>query len=82
MKNFYYLIWANAILSIRKYHPEMGDWKFRTFFLFTVVQAINMWIIFIWTKYLDLHNIQLIKIDILLGSFIDNTIAFFIVFIL
>lgn len=82
MKNPYYLIWADSILSIRKFHPEKKDWKITVFILNSWINAINLWIILIWLKYFKIVEFSLIEIDIFPGDIIDGFLAFSIHFFL
>lgn len=81
MNNIYYLIWVDAILSIRKHHPERKDWKLAIFIFITWMHALNWWIIFIWLKYFNI-NIPLIKFDLFPGDLLDNFLCFTIEFAL
>lgn len=82
MKNFYYLIWADSILSIKKYHPKKIDWKITVFILNTWINALSLWIILIWSKYLKILIIPRFHIDIFPGTLIDSFLAFTIEFAL
>lgn len=82
MKNIYYLIWADSILSIKKYHPEKTDWKISIFILNTWINALNLWIVFIWLKFFNILNVQLVSVNLLPGTMLNKFIAFSIVFAL
>lgn len=81
MKNIYYMIWADAIQSIRKHHPHKKDWKIAIFILTTWMHALNWWIIFIWLKYFNI-NIPLISLDFFPGHVLDSFLCFTIEFAL
>ncbi len=76
------MIWSDAILSIRKHHPNMKDWKLRIFIYVTWIHGLNWWIIYIWSKFFKLFNFSLIHVDIFTGDMIDEFISFTIMFVL
>jgi hypothetical protein len=76
MKNIYYLIWADSILSIKKYHPKKTDWKITVFILNTWINALSLWIILLWLKYLKVLIIPRFHINIFPGTLIDGFLAF------
>jgi len=80
MNNIYYMIWADAILSFREHNPTKSNWKFRLFIFMTWMQALNVWIIFLWLKYYDILQIPLIDISIFPGEMLDEFFAFSIEF--
>lgn len=82
MNNIYYMIWSDAILSFRKYHPNRKDWRFTLFFYITWIHALNWWIIFLWLKFFKILNIPLISINIFPGELLDDFFAFAIEFAL
>lgn len=82
MKNIYYLIWSDSILSFKRYHPEKTEWKLAVFLLNTWINALNWWIIFIWLKYFNVINITFLKIDFFPGVMLDKFIAFTVIFAL
>lgn len=81
MYNLYYLIWADAIQSIRKHHPNKKSWKEEIFILVTTTHAFNLWIIFLWLKYFKI-NIPLIDLDLFPGDMLDGILNFSIEFAL
>ena len=80
MKNIYYLIWADAILSIRKHHHQKKDWKIAIFIFTTWMHALNFWIVLLWLKYFNILTIPLINIDILPSKMLNSFLAFTIEF--
>lgn len=82
MRNIYYLIWADSILSIKKYHPQKTDWKITVFILNTWINALSLWIILIWLKYFNVLIIPPFRIDIFAGTLIDGFLTFTIEFAL
>lgn len=81
MNNIYYMIWVDAIQSIRKHHPNKENWKKEIFIFITTMHAFNLWIIFLWLKYFEI-NIPLIDLDLFPGSMIDSVFNFAIEFAL
>ena len=81
MYNIYYLIWSDAIQSIKKHHPNMKSWKKEIFIFITTMYALNIWIIFLWLKYFGI-NIPLIDLDLFPGNMIDSILNFVIEFAL
>lgn len=82
MKNAYYLIWSDAILSFTRYHPKKRNWKTPIFLLNTWIHALNLWIIFMWLKFFDLVNFTLFSIDLFPGMMLDKVIVFIVIFAL
>jgi len=82
MKNIYYLIWSDSILSFKRYHPDKTDWKIAIFILNTWINALNWWIIFIWLKFFNIVNISLFSVDFFPGVMLDKFIAFTVIFAL
>lgn len=80
MRNYYYLIWADAILSFRRYHPDNSNWKVGVFFLQTSINAMNLWIILLWLKYFNIHVIPDFSLDIFPGSMLNALLDFAIKF--
>ena len=81
MKNIYYMIWADAILSFKKHHPNK-EWKFKLFIQVTWIHALNFWVIFIWLKFFNILHIPLISIDVFPGELLNDFFAFTIEFAL
>ncbi len=82
MNNPYYLIWADAILTFKKYHPRRTDWKGILFVAFTWMNALNFWIILLWLKYFKVFTMPLLSIDIFPGKLLDSFLSFTIEFAL
>ncbi|MGQ1910791.1 hypothetical protein ACT3CE_13505 [Marinifilum sp. RC60d5] len=82
MRNIYYMIWSDAIISFKKHQPDRTNWKFTLFVYITWIHALNWWIIFIWLKYFDVLNIPLITIDVFISDMINKFVAFTIMFAL
>ncbi len=81
MDKIYYMIWADAILSFRKHHPNK-DWKTKLFIYVTWMHALNFWVIVLWIKYFNFIEIPKFSIDIFPGKLIDGFVTFTIEFAL
>ncbi len=79
-RNLYYLIWADAIYSYRKHHPNQINWQFRLLFLNSWIHALNLWIIYIWLKFFNLIYIPLIRVNLFPGDLLDEFLSFTIEF--
>lgn len=85
MKNYYYLYWVDAIVSIKTKNPNRRDWKFSIFTYSTVCNALNLFTI---DALLNLFGIRtfLVKIEIfpipMLNSFAGFVIQYASLFIL
>lgn len=79
MKKLYYLIWSDAISSIRKHHPEKKTWKNEVYILVTFIHSINFWILFMVLKFINVE-IPVININLFLGDSIDSFLGFIMTF--
>ncbi len=79
MKNYYYLIWADAIRSIRKNKPNKTDWKLSLFVLITMSNSLNLMTIIVWLKFFDILS-YVVKIDVFPGTMLDSAAGFLIQF--
>jgi hypothetical protein len=77
MRKLYYNIWADAIKSFRKHHPDSSDWKIKIFNLMTFTNALNFWVVFYWLQYFDLVHLPVYNLNLPIGKLND-----FIMFIL
>ncbi len=82
MRNIYYLVWSDAIISFRKHHPDKKKWKIALFIFITWMNALNVWIIFLWLKYFEIFIIPKFSIDIFFGNLLDGVLSFSIEFAL
>ena len=82
MKNLYYMIWADAVFSFKKYHPKRKDWKSAIFLQMTWIHAMNLWILILWLKFFNVLTIPLIKINVFPGNLLDDFFSFTIEFAL
>ena len=82
MKNIYYLIWVDAILSFKKHNPRNKNWKITVFSINTWMNALNYWSLFMVAKYFKLFYIPLVQLNIFPGSSLDDFFNFTITFAL
>lgn len=82
MNNIYYMIWSDAILSFRKYHPKRKDWKLTIFLYITWIHSLNLWIVLLWLKFFKIFTMPLLSIDVFPGELLDDFFAFAIEFAL
>ncbi len=81
MKNYYYLIWADAILSFKKFNPKRKDWISTLLFFNSFIQSINLWIILIWLKYFNIFEITLIDFHVSPISVFNDSFTYFVIFV-
>jgi hypothetical protein len=80
MKNIYYIIWSDAIRSMKKNHPNDKFWKFKIFTLITWANTANLWIVIVWLKYFYNLKISIFEITFIGSESIDGLISFIISF--
>jgi len=76
MKNIYYLIWSDAIISIRKHHPNKKNWKIAIYIFITWMHALNLWVVLLWLKYFKLLVLPPFNINVFPGDVIDGFLTF------
>lgn len=81
MKNIYYKIWVDTIVSINKKPQRKNDWKFYSMFFMTILTALNLITIIMWLGYLGIKTLY-IKIDVFPGDILDSFASFIIEFAL
>ena len=82
MKNLYYMIWADAVISFKKYHPKRKDWKSAIFLQMTWIHTINLWILLLWLKFFKVFTIPLLNINAFPGKILNDFFSFTIEFAL
>lgn len=80
MKNIYYLIWVDAILSFKKHNPRNKNWKWTVFFINTWMNALNLWVLFMVVKYFTSFSLPLTAFDLFPGTLLDDFLNFTISF--
>lgn len=76
MKNIYYLIWVDAILSFKKHNPRNKNWKWIVFFINTWMNALNFWVAFMITKYFTALSLPLTNFNLFPGHLLDDFLNF------
>ena len=81
MMKLYYLIWADAINSYIRSHPNNHeDWKIKSFMIITFAYSLSIWTIFIWLSYFNV-KIPLVNFNFFPGEIINNFLSFAILFV-
>ncbi len=83
MKNLYYILWVDTIVNSKAYQNKESDWKSTAYFLITVANALNFFVLLLW---LDFYNINARKFLFIfdsnslllnaLGGFVNFGLAF------
>lgn len=76
----YYKIWADAILSFRKYRPKNKNWKITLLIVMSWGHAVNLWIIMIWLQYFEIFIYPKLNIEVFPGTILNNFFSFAIPF--
>jgi len=82
MKNIYYQLWSDAILSFRKHNPNRNDWKLTLLTFISWINALNLWIIMLWLKFFKILVLPHIHIAIFPGKLLNDFLSFAIIFAL
>jgi hypothetical protein len=80
MKNGFYVIWVDAIRSIRKNHPKDKNWKPKVFAILTWINAINYWMIIAWIDFFEVLQVPKFQFDLLNIKFLNGALSFLIIF--
>jgi len=80
MKNIYYSLWVDSIVSSRKNLPKEKDWKFSLLTFISMLNALNLSVILIWVGYLFNVNVIWVKIEMFPGTMLNSFASFFIQF--
>ena len=80
MKNPYYTWWADSIIRIRHFNPNMNDWKMKVFTLNTLLNSINLAVLVIWLNYLNILKIPILETDVFPGDVLDTVFSYIIQF--
>jgi len=81
LKNIYLLFWVDAIVSYKKRNPEVLNWKRNILFFNSIINGINLWIIFLWLKYFKIIIIPEFTIAIFPGETLNRFLHFSVVFV-
>lgn len=81
MKNIYYAIWTDAIISISRNQNNMTDWKPLSMFLMVMINTLNLAVVLIILSYFNISVIWL-KVSLFKLQSINSFISFVIQFAL
>ena len=83
-KNLYYVIWSDIIGRYKINKPYLKDSRIEINLLFLVssINAINIWVIFLWLQMLNVLKIDSLKFNILPTEKLNNGISFFVQYVL
>ncbi|MDB4582940.1 hypothetical protein N9164_07305 [Draconibacterium sp.] len=56
MKNFYNILWVDAIVNAKDYKNNDPGWKSSIFWLLTSMNAINIIAVLFWLKYFNVYE--------------------------
>lgn len=82
MKNWYYVVWSDAIRSIRKNHPKDKNWKAKIFSYTTFIHSANFWFFLVWLQQFGVITIPKFEIDFFGINFLDGFLSYTIRFAL
>jgi hypothetical protein len=84
IKNIYYIIWSDIIVTFRRKNPELDEKEVNTkLILFvSIVNAMNVWIFGFIFKILGVLEIKQIKMNILPVKQLNNSLSFLIQYVL
>lgn len=79
MKNYFYLYWVDAIVSIKTKNPKRKDWKFSIFAYSTMCNALNLWVILLWLKFFNILSFK-VEINLFPGTILNSAGGFIVYF--
>jgi hypothetical protein len=79
MKNYFYLYWVDAIVSIKKNSPERRDWKYSLFIYTTTCNALNLWVVLLWLKFFKIISFK-VEINFFPGTILNSAGGFIVYF--
>lgn len=82
MKNYYYLIWSDAIQRIRHHHPHDKDWKLWLSFYMSFMEAGFLCMTLIWLNKLNICYIKPICINLFEYDIINEFTSFIVTYTL
>lgn len=82
MRNYYYIIWVELIISFKKHHPNDNDWKKKLTAYMSVLNAINVWLIVSWLQFFGVVDATKYNLNIFLSNIANNVLTYFLLFIL
>lgn len=82
MKNYYYLIWSDAIQRAKLHHPYDKYWKFRICFHISFLEGVILCMTFIWIDKFNIYYVDPIYVNLCVYDKINKVVSFFIMYIL
>lgn len=55
MRNLYYTLWVDIIENAKGYKDKDPDWKATAYFLITIANALNLFVILLWLDFLNIN---------------------------
>ncbi len=79
MRNLYYTLWVDIIVNSKGYKNKEPNWKATAYFLITVANALNFFVLLLW---LDFFNINARRYLFIFesNSFIESALGGFVNF--
>lgn len=79
MKNYYYLLWVDAIVNTKRNNPGRKDWKFSLFTFIALANAMNLFVILLWLKFFNILSFNT-EINIFPSAILNNALGFTVYF--
>lgn len=55
MRNLYDLLWVDAIVNSKGYKSKESDWKFGVYFIITVANSLNFFVLLLWLEFFNVN---------------------------
>jgi hypothetical protein len=84
IKNIYYIIWSDIIVTFRRKNPELDEKEVNTKLILSVsiVNAMNIWIFGFIFKIFSVFEMKQLKINILPMKQLNDSLSFLIQYVL
>ena len=56
MRNLYYQLWVDGIVNSKDYKNNESGWKFSIYWLLTVLNGLNVAVLFIWLDFFEIDT--------------------------
>jgi vacuolar-type H+-ATPase subunit I/STV1 len=80
MKNFYYSIWVDTIINIKKNPKHKKDWKLLSMVYMTLLNSLNFGVVLMCLSYVFNFKVIWVRITIFPGSMLNSFASFIIQF--
>lgn len=81
MKNYYDLIWSDAIQRGRLHNPDDKNWKFRISFYISFLEGIILSMTLTWLKKFSIYEVEQIYIDFCRYDKVNYAISYFVMYV-